>query len=287
MANHIDGIDHVLIAVQDLQASVAAWGKLGFTLTPRGGHPEWGTANHCIMFPGNYLELIGVVGIGASAVADQLRGFLATSGEGVAGLALATHDGAAACRDLRAAGVEAEQPHSLSRLLQLESGPVKPLFSIVRLPENTLPGVSTILCQHVTPELLRRPEWLEHANGTIAVTSMTIAVEDPEALRPGLEMVFGPASTTATDSTVAVHTGNGLLLLCRPDELAQLHPDAEMDEIAQVPAVVALSVATTDTGRAAALLKANGVAFSRDSAGNIRVAGEDASGVFVEFELAR
>lgn len=283
MANHIDGFDHVLIAVRDLAAAADAWRRLGFRLTPRGGHPEWGTANHCVMFADDYLELIGLVAEPSGTTAARLQSFLAEQGEGVAGLALATRDGAAACRDLNAAGVAAAEPQSLSRKLELEGGSVTPLFSVVRLPEQSLPGVGTILCQHLTPELLRRPDWLEHDNAAVGVSSLTVAVDDPEALRPGLEAIFGPASTTATDSTVAVHTGRGVILLCRPDDVPELHPDADPDDFAAVPAVVALTVATTDCGRAEAVLKANGIPFGRDSDGTVRVAAADATGVFLEF----
>lgn len=281
MANHIEGIDHILAAVADLDKAAADWKRLGFTLTPRGGHPEWGTANRCIMFKDDYLELIGAVGPGARA--EQVKGFLAQRGEAVMGLALATSDGPAARHDLQARGIEAGEPRSLSRGLDAPEGPIKLMFSILDLPAGTVPGAATILCQHVTPERLRRPEWLRHANGAVGITSMTIAVEDPESHRATLEAVFGPGSTTATDSTVAVHTGNGLLLLVRPDEVTQLHPDEALEDVATVPSVVALTLAVTDSGHTARVLTERGVPFARDTDGTVRVAPEDASGVFLEF----
>ena len=55
------GIDHVLAGVADLEAARAAWRRLGFTVTPRGRHIGWGTGNYCIMFPDDYVELLGIV----------------------------------------------------------------------------------------------------------------------------------------------------------------------------------------------------------------------------------
>ncbi len=280
MANHIDGIDHVLVAVADLEKAHARWARLGFTLTPRGGHPEWGTANHCIMFPDDYVELIGAVAPGVKAEALQAR--LAAAGEGVSGLALASSDAAAAGQDLRLAGVEAGAPAALSRPLETADGTVMPRFTLVDLPSDTLPGATAFICQHLTPALLRQPEWLRHANGAIGIASVTIVVDDPEAARGRLEAVFGAGSTTTTDSTVAVHTGRGLILLARPDEVTQLHPDADLDEPPQAPAVVALSL-LADPDRAAAYLKAEGTPFGRDADGTARVAAEDAGGVLLEF----
>ncbi|MBD0272521.1 MAG: VOC family protein, partial [Acetobacteraceae bacterium] len=58
----IDGLDHVVIAVRDLQAAADAWGQLGFTVSPRGLHsPHMGSGNHTIMFSEDYIELLGVV----------------------------------------------------------------------------------------------------------------------------------------------------------------------------------------------------------------------------------
>lgn len=284
MTNHIEGIDHVLIAVRDLDGAEETWRRLGFVLTPRGGHPEWGTANHCIMFERDYVELIGAVGAGDKA--EQLKRHLAARGDSVSGIALATADGAAAGEALRAVGVSAGEPRSLSRPLQTPDGVVKPLFSVLDLPPGTIPGANAIVCQHVTPELVRRPEWLDHANGVVAVTSLTIVCDDPEAARPGLEKLFGAGATTATDNTVAVHTGRGLLLLARPDEVTQLHPDEALDEPPAVPAVVAMTLAVFDTERTARHLRSQGVPFSRDNDGTIRVAPEDASGVLLEFTRA-
>lgn len=281
MANHIDGIDHVLLSVADLAAARERWTRLGFALTPRGGHPEWGTANHCIMFADDYVELLGAVADGARA--EALRARLVTKGEGLSGLALASPDAAGASRELRRRGVAAGEPTALSRPLEAPDGTVMPRFSLVDLPDGTLPGATAFLCQHLTPELLRRPEWLVHPNGAVGVASVTIVVDDPEAAREPMEAVFGAGSTTATDSTVAVHTGRGLILLARPDEVTQLHPDADLDEPPPAPAAVALTLLTDDPDRAARHLQEQAVPFSRDADGTVRVAAEDASGVFLEF----
>ena len=65
------GLDHVGIAVRDLERAADLYRRLGFTLAERGYHtqpsarpggaPERvGTENHCIMLRRGYLELIGI-----------------------------------------------------------------------------------------------------------------------------------------------------------------------------------------------------------------------------------
>ena len=61
MSSHIAGIDHLVIAVRDLEAARMGWTRLGFTLSPRGKHLGRGTGNYCVMFPHDYIELFGIV----------------------------------------------------------------------------------------------------------------------------------------------------------------------------------------------------------------------------------
>src|SRR5271168_639438 len=75
MDNGIAGIDHVIVGVRDLERARSGWSRLGFTLSPRGRHIGQGTANYCIMFPSDYLELLGVVD--PSDFVQRLDAFLA------------------------------------------------------------------------------------------------------------------------------------------------------------------------------------------------------------------
>jgi catechol 2,3-dioxygenase-like lactoylglutathione lyase family enzyme len=140
-------IDHVVVAVRDLDRAAADFARLGFTLTPRGFH-SIGSQNHCIMLGSNYIELL------AAPVAhpwlDYYRDFL-EGGEGLAAIAYATDDA-----DATYAQVEnAKPPMDLSR--PVEGGIAR--FRLVQV-ENT-----RFYVQHLTRELVWRPQWLTHANG--------------------------------------------------------------------------------------------------------------------------
>ena len=68
-------IDHVLIAVRDLDAVKDTFERLGFKVTPEGQHPGRGTSNRLVVFGEEYLELIAVT-IRRGPVRPNLPSFL-------------------------------------------------------------------------------------------------------------------------------------------------------------------------------------------------------------------
>jgi hypothetical protein len=131
-------IDHAVIAVRDLERAAADFRALGFTLTPR-GHHSIGSQNHCIMFGSTYIELL------VAPVAHPWLDYYRSFGEGLAAVAFSTDDADAASRELRA-----KPPMDLSR-------PVEGGVARFRLVQLELPYV--FVCQHLTRELVWRPEW--------------------------------------------------------------------------------------------------------------------------------
>jgi catechol 2,3-dioxygenase-like lactoylglutathione lyase family enzyme len=101
-------LDHVLIAVRDLDAATATYESiLGAPAAVRSEHPTYGTRNALFVFErGPYLELIATRDDGATgSFRGSLASFLDTRGEGLYGLALSPEDMAAAIERLRALGL--------------------------------------------------------------------------------------------------------------------------------------------------------------------------------------
>jgi catechol 2,3-dioxygenase-like lactoylglutathione lyase family enzyme len=281
MANHITGIDHVLIGVADLERARASYERLGFTLTPRGRHVGWGTANYCVMFARSYLELIGVVG--AREGSAGLDGLLARGGEGLKKLALASDDAERARADLVRAGVGVSAVESLSRALELPTGKVFPSFRLVHLAAEATPDLSAFVCQHLTPDLVRRPEWLKHPNGAEGLAAVTVVVDEPLRLAEAYDRVFGAGASTPTDDTLAVFTGSGAILFVTPADLEVLHPDVDYGAPRPTPHIAAMRLTTPDPATAARHLEAAGVPFSLGRDFTVRVAPALAHGVLIEF----
>lgn len=102
----LHGVDHVVIAVRNLEAAAAGYtALLGHGPWWRGVHPGAGTANALFHLAGGDVELLAPEGEGP--VGRVLGRVLASAGEGLVALALATDDADACSAALRAAGAGA------------------------------------------------------------------------------------------------------------------------------------------------------------------------------------
>jgi len=77
-------IDHIVLAVRDLEASAGRlWEEHGLRFAPGGRHPRWGTANMIAPLGGDYVELLGVVdeAVGAETVLGRTLMDLSADGD--------------------------------------------------------------------------------------------------------------------------------------------------------------------------------------------------------------
>jgi catechol 2,3-dioxygenase-like lactoylglutathione lyase family enzyme len=104
-------LDHLVIAVRDLEASTATYtALLGRAPSWRGTHPEAGTANTLFRLDRTYAELLSPLGGGGGPLADALHAHLQRDGEGPFALAFGTADAAACAAALRERGLAAQAP---------------------------------------------------------------------------------------------------------------------------------------------------------------------------------
>lgn len=109
----ITGIDHLVIAVGDLDEAAAAVARsVGLAVVPGGTHPDHGTANRLVWLGDTYLELVAVVDPDRAwhswfgrLVLDRLA-----AGGGLAALCLASDDLAADIAAARGRGVDVAGP---------------------------------------------------------------------------------------------------------------------------------------------------------------------------------
>ncbi len=280
MSPPITGIDHLLVGVRDLEAAREGYRRLGFTCTPRGSHIGWGTANYCIMFPDDYVELIGVVD--RTKETNGLDSFLERR-EGLKGIALASDDDDGGYAALHAAGIAAAPPRDLARNLELPEGTVQPRFKLVHLPPDATPQLTAFICRHLTPEMVRRPAWLAHPNGATGLRAITVVVEDPPALARAYAGLLGAGAITPTDEMLTVRVGRAALLFVRPGDLADLYPELDLDDAPAPPYIAGMTVVVADVAEAARVIGANGVAVAANPGSALVVPPDEACGVIVEF----
>lgn len=164
-------LDHVVIAVSDLEATIADYRALGFTVYPGGVHHGGVSHNALVIFAdGAYFELIAY-----RQAAPDVRWWqvLSKAGEGFADFALLPENAARDAAAARERGLDVVGPTAGGRV-RLDGARLD--WQIVRPKTTDLP----FWCGDVTPRNLRVPEgdMRAHANGVTGVASLKVAVAD-------------------------------------------------------------------------------------------------------------
>ena len=273
----ISGIDHVVIAVRDLDHARSVYERLGFTLTPRGVH-TLGSQNHCVMFERDYFELLAPPM--AHPAMQYYNEFLAR-GEGLAAIALATQDATAAYDALRANGVVAETPLDFARPVALPEGSRDAAFRIVQISPEQTPGCRTFLCQHFTRDVVWRPEYERHALGATGLAAVAVVVEDPARTAPRYAKIFD-ARPQPIDEGLRVDTGSAPIALATRGKLGRRLTGAELPARPR-PFVAALFIRVADRGAAAGRLRKGGFVPVALQDGSYAVNAHEACGVTLVF----
>lgn len=177
----MQALDHVVFNVRDrMDEAVELFSRLGFTVAPR-GHHTLGSINQLIVFGSDYLELLGY----PPGKPPASRPELASHPIGLMATVLATADADATRDQLIRRGLQPRPVQSFSRPVDLGAGELKDAaFRVTRLEPDAVPGTWFYYCQHLTPELVWRPEWQAHANGASAMAALDIVVPGLDAALP-------------------------------------------------------------------------------------------------------
>jgi hypothetical protein len=283
--NTLKSIDHPVIAVASLADSRGVYERLGFNVPPRGSHVEWGTGNWCIMFADDYLELRGI--IDPARFTLDLDKHLATHGEGLMGLAFGTTGADDAYAQMRAGGLNPRPVKALSRNFELDEGWVQPKFRLCFPDAADVEGLMhVVVCEHLTPELLRRPEYLVHPNGALGVNGIVGVIDDPAKVEAVQRRLLGDAAVRRTGAAVTLTVPSGQTIELLP--LAEFNarygrfwPDPERTK--SVLPVLRMRVSSVD--ETARHLDHAGVPYARNGA-DVLVGPEHTCGVLFQFEEA-
>ncbi len=279
-------LDHVGIAVADLDAAAAKFRRLGFQLTQRGYHtlpppapgaepPRVGTGNNCAMLRRGYLELIGVT---SPAYRGRLRADIARY-EGLHVIAFGAADAAEAASALRGAGIEVTGPRTLERPIQEKGKTQLARFEIVDLPQDLLPEGHFFAIEHSTPELLWKKPLLAHPNGVLSLETLIVAVTDPADLAHRLSRILAVAPVEEEGFVLELKAGR--VHVVDGDWIAANLPG----KMPELPYIAGLGLGVGDIEKTADLLAKNGVRFQRKPR-KLTVSPADACGAFIDFQTA-
>jgi len=230
-------LDHVVIAVHDLDAAVADYTALGFNVLRGGDHPGRATHNALVVFAdGSYFELIAWK---SPSPEERWWQLLQRQGEGIVDFALLPPDTAQTVAGAARHGLVLDGP--------IDGGRVRPdgerlRWQTARPSSHDLP----FLCGDLSPRALRVPEGdaRVHPNGATGVASLAIAVHDIEATAARYRALLGSDADAADPVGPAlalpgaverfglVRLGHTFLVLVSPRERAD-GPSAPSAPIAQ------------------------------------------------------
>jgi hypothetical protein len=185
-------VDHLVLAVGDLDVASGSFEKAGFLVTPRADHP-FGTSNRLVVFDSTYIELVGVTRPSlipdtgfAAAVAERV----ANGRGGLSHVVLKTTDAAATTGRFGGELFEFSRPApAIDGTTQTAS------FTLVMLAE-TDPGF--FFCAHHNPASVWHPSHRAHANG--ASRLINVGVRRPRPALSPIEVVTGVEFEAAHDS---------------------------------------------------------------------------------------
>jgi hypothetical protein len=277
----VTGLDHVIIAVDDLDSHETVIRRLGFVTTPRGMHSTHkGTANVTTVLAdrSTYLELLGITHpTGPNA---PVRAALA-KGRRLVGIALKTADAAATAERFLAEGIGTGEVNAFSRPVELPGGTREAAFRTTYVRPDQVDGAFVFACEHLTPDVVWREDHLQQPNAAVALVEVAGVCDDLEAMAHAWSPILPDAPVTREDDRVVVPLGNAVVSFARPDAYAARFGAAPTAD----PGLGALVLRTADADQTRAALAAEGVIF-RESGDLIVTPPGEGGGVTFAFSAA-
>lgn len=222
-------IDHVVIAVNDLEQAADRYRALGFTLTPRALHP-WGTANRLVQLrTRNFIELLEVdrpaliSDHDLSATPPRFsfgafnRDFLKHH-EGMSMLVLQGRDSHTDVARFERAGLRTYAPFDFQRDATLPDGSRATVaFSLAFATHPDAPAAGFFTCHNRFPDAFWRSQYQSHANGAQSISEVLMTSDRPEHYADFLGAFAGETPTPHRE---------GFSVACGPQQLRVLTPDA-------------------------------------------------------------
>jgi catechol 2,3-dioxygenase-like lactoylglutathione lyase family enzyme len=192
-------IDHVMIAVPELDRGIDTYARLGFSVQPGGDHPGIGTHNAIAFNEEDYLELIAIRDRDQYARTNPWSGLveLVERGGGLRYVIVQSDDLAADVAAMRARGVDVGDVADGNR--RTPSGRERRWKLAMLGPRDPLP---VFFIQHTTPLAERRPAGAGHPNGVHRTERAYIAVTDLAAGVDTYSRVLGMAKPPIERGTV-------------------------------------------------------------------------------------
>lgn len=289
VAQFPQGIDHPLVTVRNHAEALELYRKMGFAPSPISYHP-WGSVTSLMMFPSNFIELIGVDDaskFGTNSVngfcfGRQLGQFLDRGEEGVSLVALHSKDADADHARIVEAGLESQGRIDFRRKMTLPDGrDDEAVVSLALFIDPTLPDASNFICHQHRPELIWVKGWQNHPNGADGILAVTY-LADPATLEARWRAIYGDA-VKYNGAVLEADTQCGVLRAMDAATAALEFPGISLPNRAeQRPHAIAIRLRTTSLTTLRSILEHNQVPH-REVPGRVFVEPQAAGNVILEF----
>jgi catechol 2,3-dioxygenase-like lactoylglutathione lyase family enzyme len=281
-------IDHVVVAVRDIDGAAAFYQRLGFQVGARNRHP-WGTENRLVQFKTSFIELI-TVGAGA-AIAPHgessfsfgafVRDYLDRR-EGLAMLVLDSEHAKADAALFAQEGIGSFEPFFFERTgRRPDGGEIQVAFTLAFARLANAPLAGFFVCQQHFPENFWNTAFQVHANGAEDIVVVALSTSEPEAEAAFLTAFTGVAPSIPAEHDLSFALAGGHLDVMTPDDAGELYGSVEA-EMAQ-PSFVGFTVCAGDIGEQALLLDRAHIPYSQIG-DRLVVPASAAFGVAIAFE---
>lgn len=286
------GIDHIVHAVRDLDAAVALYRGLGFTVGAGNRHSrEWGTQNHIVQLPDTFIELLavtapdGIVPHGPRYFSFGAfnRDFLARE-QGLSMLVL-KGSGAPDVAEFAAQGIGDFALYEFERTGKRPDGTALTLgFSLAFAADPGMPDAGFFTCQHRHPPAdFWNAEFQKHANGASGVAGIVAVAAEPERHRGFME-AFADGAAAAIQGGFRIDTPHGVIETLTPEAFTGRF-GVQAPDVSNGLRLAAIRFAVADAGLMQNISELAGIAGLY--ADNPAVIGaEDALGAVLVFESA-
>lgn len=292
MPNCSLGIDHPVVTVRDFNQVREQYRSLGFSPNPVGYHP-WGTVMSLMMFKDNFIELISVDDsskFGTNSVHGFCYGrnvgkFLERV-EGLGLVALHSKDSRSDHARLTSRGLESQGLIDFKRNTKKADGtPDTAVVSLGLFLNEEHRDVSHFICHQHKPELIWVPEWMNHANGVNAITTVTYLAERPSELLPRFVGMYGEVRVQLNANSLAADTGCGVFrVVDRSTAIACFGSTLPDWDDEKQPHGIAITMSTPLFSQLEDLWRKSGIPSQRTSRGTLAVPPKYCGNVILEFE---
>lgn len=289
MKNHL-GIDHPLVAVRDMDKVAEDYARLGFFINPRHHHP-WGTDNHLLMFPDNFIELISVYDDSLLDMKND-RGFAfgrfidnsIRRREGISLVALHSEDARADHALMEERGVDNDGIVDFRRVAHRPDGSEEEaVVSLVMLINQQEPAISHFFCHQHKPHLVWVEDWMQHPNGADGIVRVTYVAKNPFDLYMRFAGIYGEGAISEHEWGIEVQTDRGCFEVISPVYVHQRFHGVQLDVPAEdLPTGVAIRVTSKDIDAARGILEANEVEHILTRDGGLRIGPKYAGNTIIE-----